>query len=258
MTTKFIAPPYDPLVDYFDMACKYEKLSEGDTYNVETMLQINSRLADNTRIRMADGTVNISAGLKLKNEEINEFWYKWTIRLLRTRNQRKKMDTKDMDRLVAKLNSPDASQDIMYAFITLNFDDEKISMAPDKFLKWLPRISYKVANKNYEENKIRTCEYIFEKHRVNGIHHHAHFLFTFHEKIAPSKMINKIWEIAEIKDFIVDKNFVDYKGPQKAPCAPYEYYYGYIRGDKREEKLPCVALDVAWRNNNKLIHLNSK
>lgn len=256
MSTKFIAPPYEPEVDYFDMACKYEKLQEGENYSLETMLQINSRLADNVRIRMADGSVNISAGLKLKNEEINEFWYKWTVRLLRTRNQRKKMDTKDMDRLVAKLNSPDKAQDIMYAFITVGFDDEKIAIAPDKFLRWLPQVSYKIANKNYESNNIRSCEYVFERHRVSGIHHHVHFLFTFHNKIAPSKMVDKIWGL--VQDFCSSKNFVDYIGPQKAVCAPYEYYYGYIRGQKREEKLPCVVLDIAWRNNNKLLHLYTK
>lgn len=257
---KFIAPPYEEEIDYFDMACKYEKLQEGENYSQEVMLQINSRLAEATRIRMADGTVNISAGLKLKNEEINTFWYKWTVRLLRTRNQRKKIDTKEMDKLVFKLNNPDTTQEVLYAFVTVGFDDEKIAINPDKFLRGLPSICYKIANKNYESNNIRSCEYVIERHRISGIHHHVHFLFTFHNKIAPSKIVDKIWEVAGIQDWVGSKNFVDYLGPQKPnkPFASYEYYYGYVRGDKREEKLPCVALDVAWRNQNKLPHLGSK
>lgn len=256
--SKIVLPVFDNDVDYFDMVLKYER-DQDKNFNDDVMFQINERLGkDKKHTGVCAGQLFVveEKGQNLDDDGRNQFWYKWVCGILRKTHRRKKMDIKQMNMQVEKLNSlmPDEK---IWAFITIGFDDEKIACGNyEQHIKKVAQICYTVSHLVYEKGAIQNVEYVIEKHRVTGIHHHAHFLFTFNSKVPPSTMINKIFAARGVAEYVRQKNFIDYIGPQKPnkekPCAPFETYRRYITGDKREEKLSFVGLDRGWRDNNKL------
>jgi len=260
---KIILPIFDNTIDYFDMSTKYEQRNDPE-FDSHVLIQINDRLGKTKNVRTyCEGqahTVEIT-GQNLDDEQRNKFWYDWVCAILRRTHRRRKMDIKMMSAQVEKLNSVPSDEKI-WAFITLGFDDEKIASGDYvKHLKKLQQIAYTVSHLTYEAGAIQSVDYVLEKHRSTGIHHHAHFLFQFNKKVPPSTMINKIYAAKGVSEYVRQKNFVDYIGPQKPqkerPCAPLEIYCRYIRGDKKEEKLLFVEYDREWRNQYEIPHILS-
>lgn len=259
--SKIVLPSFDNDIDYFDMALKYER-DQDKTFDDSIMFQINERLGKNKiHTGMCSGELFCveEKGQNLDDDGRNKFWYKWVCGILRKTHRRKKMDIKQMNAAVEKMNSETPDEKI-WAFITIGFDDEKIAGGQyDQHIKKLDQICYTVSHLVYEKGAIQNVEYVIEKHRATGIHHHAHFLFTFNNKVPPSTMINKIFAAKGVAEYVRQKNFIDYIGPQKfqkeKPHAPFETYRRYIHGDKREEKLSFVGMDRGWREHYKLKQL---
>ena len=60
-----------------------------------------------------------------------------------------------------------------------------------------------------------------------------------------SKVLEKLWAAGGIKKVCLTKSFIDYKIAE-------EYHYKYIKGEKKESKMPFVEQDKIWRNKNKI------
>jgi len=256
--TKYL--PYDNEINYFRTCVDFEQQEakkNGETYDPEIMMQINSRLGQNKRCHTDGGPIMIK-NMNLENDEQNRYWYNWNNVNMRKLNRKTICSFKDMNAEYLKLNSKVQDEDI-WAFITLGFDDEKIAgLAYDLHLKQIEKICYTISHLCYAKGAIKSIQYVIEKHRQTGIHHHCHFLFRFHKKVPPSTMINKIFAAKGVAEYCRDKHFIDYIGPQKVggkPCAPLTTYCKYILGDKKEEKLLFVCQDREWREYYKLNHL---
>lgn len=144
----------------------------------------------------------------------------------------------------------DIDDNMLWAFITVGFNEQTIT--PEKMCMVSRRVS--------ELKYFKTCTYVLEKHRENGIHHHTHFLVTFHDKVFKSKLIDWIYQIKGFKDVCLNKNFIDILGPVNAKkiYQPYEKYVEYISGNKKQDKLKYCLMDKKWRDENKIAHLFRK
>lgn len=255
-------PAYDETQDYFYTASQFEKEANKE-FDIEIMHQIDKRLGK-TQYHMGAHEGEIFSveekGFDLTEDKRNRFWYDWVIAIMKRQARRRRVDIKEMNNLMKKVNVvPDAEP--IWAFITVGFDDEKIMENEPKFLKSVAKLAYCISHLTYEKGAIASVTYVIEKHRLTGIHHHIHFLFTFYTKVPPSTMINKIFSASGLKEYCTRKNFIDYIGPQKPnkerPHAPYSVYLDYVNGNKKEEKQKFVQLDRAWREKNGLCHLYS-
>jgi len=125
-----------------------------------------------------------------------------------------------------------------FYFMTIGFDDKIITV---------PMIKESIS-KLKELKDIDLGEYVAEKFRKDEkgdiyIHHHIHcIVYTDKPK---SKVIQYIYQ--KLKKVIASANFIDLKREQ-----PIENYIRYILGDKRDEKLECIQLDIEWRELNNL------
>lgn len=90
---------------------------------------------------------------------------------------------------------------------------------------------------------IKTIRAVFEIHRDNGLHPHVHMLIEPLEPLTKSKMLEKIWAIAGIKEVCLKKSFIDYK-------VAADYHHKYILLEKKEDKMQYVAKDIEWRKKN--------
>lgn len=132
--------------------------------------------------------------------------------------------------------------EIYWSFVTIGFNEQTLT---------LPKI-IKVCEKVAHHRYVKHCLYAIEKHRENGVHHHAHFLITWNEKISSSICIQDFYKIAGIKEIVTNKAFIDVKSlyKKKCDCQPYAVYDQYIRGQKKEAKMKYVEMDRKWRNDN--------
>lgn len=219
----WIPPPYDDRQNYFRSFIKLEKQHCSHQYIINPVEQVWSHekyRADN-----------------------DYFYYKLCMRHLYLEQQTQSLNEL---RQQAKLLNNANSSNTLWAFITVGWNEQTIT--PKKMLNTSLRIQ-KLKYFSY-------CDFVLEKHRENGIHHHTHFLVKFYEKLPPSKIINWIYTTSGVKEICLEKNFIDYLGPQKKKHhESYEVYYNYIRGKKKAAKIPYVAQDVAWRLENDLEHL---
>lgn len=253
--TTVIVPPYDNDINYLDLVLQYEKQADPKV-DTNIFYSINERLGQTKKSRDEYGQTLIETGLYLDDNSRNRHWYNWVSAIIKRTHKRKTINIRQMTEQVVRLNSK--STELIYAFITLNFDDEKISMGDyNKHICNLKQICKSVAALRYQAGAIKTITYVMEKYRTSGIHHHCHFLFEFNEKVPPSDMINKVYGAAGVKNYAREKNYVEYLGPQKPKKehATFQTYYKYVRGDKRAEKLPCVEKDIQWRNEHNIEHL---
>ena len=258
---------YNSKKSYFQMVIEYEQKQAkcaGVKYDPEILLQINSRLGQNKRIQH-DDCVTLQKNLDLNTDGQNRYWHNW-----HNHNMKKKCEkiecSFEQDLVEYKKLNGKAQDENIWAFITVGFDDKIfVSDNPDEHIreelyrlhaKKITEICWRIAHKNYDkkpnDNSVKQVRYVIEKHRELGIHHHCHFLFQFNKKVAPSDMINKIFAVADFKDYSA-KNFIQYDGPQRKykpdekPHAPFDVLEAYIHGDKKDAKLPLVALDDIWR-----------
>lgn len=144
-------------------------------------------------------------------------------------------------KLVAEVDSSDES---LWAFITVGFNEQTIT--PKK----MADVSDRISKLKY----FKSCYYVLERHRENGIHHHTHFLVQFFKKEYKSKLIDWIYQTKGLKEVCLGKNFIDIKGPLngKHHYQTYDLYLQYINGNKKEDKLKYVELDRKWRLDNNL------
>lgn len=141
-----------------------------------------------------------------------------------------------------------SSTDELWAFITVGFNEQTIT---DKKMK---DVSARISELKY----FKSCYYVLEKHRENGIHHHTHFLVDLYEPQYKSKLVDWIYQTRGVRDVCLHKNFIDVKGPKfckhLADYQSYGLYYKYIHGEKKEGKMKYVELDREWRKLNNLDH----
>jgi len=139
-----------------------------------------------------------------------------------------------------------------YYFITFNFDHRKFN------LKDMYSVLSYMSDGRYDW--IIKYKGVFEFHRrcketkqiVN--HPHIHFIMkvgidTKRGKVwSPKKLAEKLFRIKDMKNLIGGVNFID--------VDPFEErHVKYIRGDKCEDKLPLVQMDVEYRNTNNIPHM---
>lgn len=219
-------PEYNPDIDYFDLSIQYETTlvtnkNKDYHYWKEVLENINQN---------------------------REFWYKWHMSNLC--QQYKKTSFKEEMKSFEKINLNDTEKEDRWCFITIGFNEQTIT--PAKMLK----VCEKVSKLKY----FTECEYVLEKHRENGIHHHTHFLVKYEDKLYLSKLIDWIFQTSGIKEVCLSKSFIDILGSinKKKHYEPFQVYYDYIRGIKREEKLKYVSMDKEWRKENNINDLFSK
>jgi len=98
---------------------------------------------------------------------------------------------------------------------------------------------------------------VFEYHRQNGVHPHAHMIIIPAISLSKSKVLEKLWAAGGIKKVVLNNNynqcstFVDYKIAE-------DYHYKYIKGEKQESKMPFVLKDIQWRKENNIDDFFSK
>lgn len=151
----------------------------------------------------------------------------------------------DWDSIRNELKAFKVNPDLPWKFITIGYDDKKIT----------------VANMRIAAQKVfalRKAEYSFfrythEKFRKddNGKiyeHHHTHFLVK--TKLSKSKIIDLIYKTC-IKNYICSKNFIDVK-QQCDRVGTFEQKLDYINGVKQDSKMNCVEMDRKWRLENDL------
>jgi len=134
--------------------------------------------------------------------------------------------------------------EINFAFITIGYNEQTITVNA------MREIGQKVSQLKYWD----TCQMVHEKHRLNGIHHHTHFLVTYTGTMYKTKILQYLMQLRCVKSHVVNKSFIDVKG---TPCKDSKFrklieFQKYIEGDKTTEKMECVEKDALWRKNNNL------
>lgn len=225
MEKKDIYPEYEKGVNYLQLVIDYEKKYCSHEYKQYSPEMVWGSHDDK------------------KNDDI--FFYKLFCHNLYKGNQIRNLQA-EMEKF-KKLNEVVDGSTFLWAFITVGWNEQTIT--PEKMLLVSKRIS-QLKYFNY-------CDFVLEKHRENGIHHHTHFLVKFADKFPPSKIIGWIYKTKGVSDICSDQNFVDYLGPQKPKkkFQPFSTYFEYVRGQKRVDKLSYVGLDRDWRDSHHINHL---
>lgn len=229
-----IYPPYDPSVEYAKMNLDFDL-----KYGIETL---TSLIVDKETIVAIHQT---QAARRKAHDNLRCDYIDFCGNLKRNYV---KNTLADMLLEFKKVNS--SSNQPMYAMITIGWNEQTVT--PQKML----RVSQNVLNLKY----FKTAYMVLEKHRENGIHHHTHYLVEFGEKFPVSKLVGWVYQTRGVKELCLNKNFVDYLGPQngKKPYQTYQDYFKYIHGDKQEKKLKYCALDKVWRKDNGILDIYSK
>lgn len=130
----------------------------------------------------------------------------------------------------------------LFAFITIGYNEQTITPAA------MITMGQKVSDMKYWD----TVQMVHEKHRINGIHHHTHFLVTYTEPLFKTKIIQYVHQL--VKKHVLTKNNIDVKGsPDKdTRFRDISEFRKYIEGDKTEEKMDCVRKDIEWRKKNNM------
>lgn len=226
MSEKIKFPEYDEDVNYKRLVIEYEKKYCAHDYLKYTPEQLwGDSVATNKTFYLIHNQ-NMKASLKLKSltTELAAF---------------------------QKINSKN-NEDFPWAFVTINWDDNNVTVAQMK------KASATIFGKPWVGNGSLM---VLEKHRKDeGIHHHTHLLLKFTEKKNPSRVIDEIFMSAGVRAICREKNWVDYLGPQKPKKGhrPYQVYYDYVHGNKCEEKMPYVEKDRSWREENNIEHIYEK
>lgn len=128
-------------------------------------------------------------------------------------------------------------------FLTITCDKSKAT--PEKLLKFLYFLRDKC-------KWVKTMKAVIENHRHNGIILHTHIILEVDESIKYASTVkDKLYALKPCTELIAGSNFIDY-------LYYHERHDKYIIGDKQEDKLPLVELDVKWRIENNIPHLIEK
>jgi len=140
-----------------------------------------------------------------------------------------------------------------YIFLTVNFDDTtKIN---GNIMLSLAR---QVCHVNAEAGVplFTSGIFVLEKNRKDDkgklyIHHHVHFLFKLSVHLRASKIAEKVFALAGMKDYCKKVNFIDVKTPNAKKienrAQPYEVCEAYVMGQKCDDKAECIGADILWR-----------
>jgi len=140
-----------------------------------------------------------------------------------------------------------------YIFLTVNFDDTtKIN---GNIMLSLAR---QVCHVNAEAGVplFTSGIFVLEKNRKDDkgklyIHHHVHFLFNLSVHLRASKIAEKVFALAGMKDYCKKVNFIDVKTPNAKKienrAQPYEVCEAYVMGQKCDDKAECIGADILWR-----------
>jgi len=203
-----------------------KKVGDVTYYGNATHLECLTNHYDDVRSRISNGSIN-SVPLILKD------MYRDDLLLFKGLDK----ITLSIKADLKSLESNDCQR--MYAFITVGWNEQMVT--PQKMLT----VSQNILALKY----FKTAYMVLEKHRENGVHHHTHYLVEFEEKIPVSKILGWVYQTKGVKELCLNKNFIDYLGPQNAkkPFQSYEKYFEYINGNKKEDKLKYCLLDAEWR-----------
>ena len=231
----WLSTEYYQNYNYFDLCCEEESKNP------------NNHIKDKKQWEVLFREMSIS---DTKWKSHNHFWHFWYNTILADINKRKVIQEQKNKCLMLNL-SPDIKEN-MWCFITIGFNEQTITIEKMK----------KICEKISELKYFAECEYVLEKHRENGEHHHTHFLVKLDQHYHKSKLIGWIYQLRGFKEVCLGKNYIDIKSPLYPkvhdPCPPFQVLYNYIRGIKREEKLPFVEKDDKWRKENNIDKLFSK
>jgi len=223
--SKIIFPPYEAGINYFKLVCDYENKYNSHEYD-----------------RYPPEIVWASSG-----KPIDDKFFHW-LHCNNLYKYSKVRNLKDQIELFDNLNKKN-TEDFLWAFITVGWNEQTVT----------PKLMLQASLKIQKLKYFNYCDFVLEKHRENGVHHHTHFLVKFNEKFPPSKIIGWIFTTDGVKKICREANFIDYLGPQKPKkhFEPYEVYFDYVRGRKKAAKLPYVESDRVWRGENKIEDLYS-
>ena len=121
-------------------------------------------------------------------------------------------------------------------FVTIGFNHQTFNA----------KLAMTSVNAIFRKSFVLSAEGVFEFYRENGEHPHIHIIMEV-PKMRAGMLVTKIFQSAGMSKVVLSRNFIDVK-----PCE--EYHYGYIEGDKIEEKKEFCAKDKVWREQNMIPH----
>lgn len=121
-----------------------------------------------------------------------------------------------------------------WAFVTVGFNDSIVTDVNET------GVFNAVVAKVIGTAGFMDVKFVCEKHRVNGIHRHIHFLIK--TDLKKSKIIQYVHQ--KTKAYTYGSQCVDVKTWKDARLEVYE---NYISGNKKEEKMSYVEKDKEWR-----------
>lgn len=126
-----------------------------------------------------------------------------------------------------------------WAFVTVGFNDSIVTDVNET------GVFNTVVAKVISTTGFMDVKFVCEKHRVNGIHRHIHFLIR--TELRKSKIIQYIHQ--KTKQYTYGIQCVDVKTYKDGRLEVYE---NYIKGEKKEEKMSCVEKDRIWRREKQI------
>jgi len=140
-----------------------------------------------------------------------------------------------------------------WIFMTVNFDD-KTNINGHIMLS----LARKVCGINATAGVPLFTSGIFslEKNRRDEfgkdyIHHHVHFLLNLSMHLRVSKILEKVFAVAGLKEYCKKISFIDIKTPDAKKyenrAQPYEVCEKYVMGLKCDDKAECIGADILWR-----------
>lgn len=235
---------YNSAVDYYDLVMSFAK--ENPSYAKEVWSGNHSCYLEHI-CYMDDFTFHPSfISRKFSKDFRNNFWWKWFVSDVKQQAASRVAFTCAKNAILNSLDIKDS-----YLFITVNFDDSS-NITAKKMLD----IAQKLCKLRY----FVSGKYVLEKFREQeGIHHHIHFLVKTSTREKVSDICKAIYKPKYVKDYVKGIQFIDIKNPYAANASKraqaYDVYDKYVSGDKQSSKLPYVAKDRKWRDENFIEHL---
>lgn len=134
-------------------------------------------------------------------------------------------------------NKPTKSNNVEY-FVTIGFNHQT----------WNVPACVSAIQKVLNASWVKDGEAVFELYRSNGEHLHAHFSLILKDPLPKSKVVEKLFKLAGMKNIVLKKNFIDIKELTDVRRL-------YIRGIKQDNKIPFVVRDQEWRGKNNIPNL---
>lgn len=231
---------YNEIIDYKDLCIQFACKKEKTNNNLKHWEEVYKNIDEIQRKNAC-------------NMDANRFWYCWLLRDLGENKKHAKIN--DAIAEYESMQGIDQGPNGLWAFVTIGFNPQTITINKMK----------NACKKVREMSLWEYCDNVLELHRENGEHHHSHFLVKLKDKnyYYTSNIVKYIFQKMNAKyngDIILNKACIDVKGPcnKKQMHANFEVYYDYVRGKKKEKKMPYVYKDRIWRKENEIDDLYEK